>query len=133
MRFKVDENLPVEVSAWLRAAGHYALTVPDQHLGGSTDLTIASICQQEARALVTLDDLAISKAHYFGFSMGAKNGFAFAAYVPERLRSLIVLGTGASAQDHAPLDRWIAALRQGPLSSRVIIVRWRCRFKKEMQ
>lgn len=67
-----------------------------------------------ADVVAVLDDLAISTAHYFGFSMGGKNGFAFAAYAPEWLRSLSVLGTGASAQDHGPLDRWIAALRQGP-------------------
>ena len=64
--------------------------------------------------VAVLDDLSISKAHYFGFSMGGKNGFVLAAYAPERLRSLIVLGTGASAQAHAPLDLWIASLRQGP-------------------
>lgn len=67
-----------------------------------------------ADVVAVLDALTIAIAHYFGFSMGGKNGFAFAAYAPERLRSLIVLGTGASAQDHAPLDRWITSLRQGP-------------------
>jgi predicted nuclease of predicted toxin-antitoxin system len=55
MRFKVDENLPMEVPQLLREAGHEATTVLDQHLGGVDDLTIASICQQEGRALVTLD------------------------------------------------------------------------------
>lgn len=55
MRFKVDENLPVEVAHLLREAGHEATTVLDQHLGGTDDWTVASICQQEARALVTLD------------------------------------------------------------------------------
>lgn len=64
--------------------------------------------------VAVLDALSITKAHYFGFSMGGKNGFALAAYAPERVRSLIVLGTDASAQAHAPLDRWIVALRQGP-------------------
>jgi pimeloyl-ACP methyl ester carboxylesterase len=67
-----------------------------------------------ADVVAVLDDLAIATAHYFGFSMGGKNGFAMEAYAPDRLRSLSVLGTGASAQDHAPLDRWIASLRQGP-------------------
>jgi pimeloyl-ACP methyl ester carboxylesterase len=67
-----------------------------------------------ADVVAVLDDLAIATAHYFGFSMGGKNGFAVAAYGPERLRSLMILGTGASAQEHAPLDRWIASLRQGP-------------------
>jgi len=67
-----------------------------------------------ADVVAVLDELAISKAHYFGFSMGGKNGFAMAAYAPDRLQSLTVLGTGSSAQDPAPLDRWIASLRQGP-------------------
>ena len=55
MRFKVDENLPVEVAALLRAAGHDATTVLDQGLGGVSDPMIASLCQQEEHALVTLD------------------------------------------------------------------------------
>jgi predicted nuclease of predicted toxin-antitoxin system len=55
MRFKVDENLPVEVAHLLREAGHEATTMLDQHLGGCDDRTVASICQREARALVTLD------------------------------------------------------------------------------
>jgi Domain of unknown function (DUF5615) len=33
MRFKIDENLPIEVAELLRAAGHDALTVLDQNLG----------------------------------------------------------------------------------------------------
>ena len=32
MRFKVDENLPVEVAEMLRQAGHDAATVLEQHL-----------------------------------------------------------------------------------------------------
>jgi pimeloyl-ACP methyl ester carboxylesterase len=67
-----------------------------------------------ADVVAVLDALTIARAHYFGFSMGGKNGFALAAYVPERLRSLSVLGTDAAAQAHAPLDLWIAALRHGP-------------------
>jgi hypothetical protein len=47
MRFKVDENLPVEVAQLLREAGHEAATEFDQHLGGCDDLTIASICQRK--------------------------------------------------------------------------------------
>lgn len=55
MRFKVDENLPVEVAQVLREAGHEATTVLDQHLSGSADPMIAAVCQQEGRTLVTLD------------------------------------------------------------------------------
>lgn len=34
VQFKLDENLPDEAADLLRAAGHDALTVLDQHLGG---------------------------------------------------------------------------------------------------
>ena len=40
MRFKVDENLPVEVAELLSSAGHDALTVFDQSLGGEHDRRI---------------------------------------------------------------------------------------------
>jgi predicted nuclease of predicted toxin-antitoxin system len=71
MRFTVDENLPIEVAELFRQAGHEAATVLDQDLGGRDDRAVATICQQEARALVTLDlDLADIRtyppAHYAG-------------------------------------------------------------------
>ena len=55
LKFKVDENLPAEVSVMLREAGHDALSVIDQRLGGSPDDEIAKVCQQERRIIVTLD------------------------------------------------------------------------------
>ena len=55
MRFKVDENLPVEVAEMLRQTGHDAATVLEQHLGGSDDAQLAALCQLEGRILVTLD------------------------------------------------------------------------------
>ncbi len=55
MQFKIDENLPVEVAVALKDAGFNALTIHDQMMVGHTDPQIASICQQENRALVTLD------------------------------------------------------------------------------
>lgn len=55
MKFKIDENLPAEVAGLLRKQEHDAVTVLEQHLGGSPDSNIAVICQQEGRALVTLD------------------------------------------------------------------------------
>ena len=55
MRFKVDENLPVEVAELLRQHAHDALTVTDHQLNGQPDTHIADICRAEGRALVTLD------------------------------------------------------------------------------
>jgi len=34
MKFKIDENLPLEVAVALREAGHDAMNVVDQGLGG---------------------------------------------------------------------------------------------------
>lgn len=64
MRFKVDENLPVEAAELLQRAGHDATTVVGQHLGGKGDSEVASVCQRERRALVTLDmDFADIRAY----------------------------------------------------------------------
>jgi predicted nuclease of predicted toxin-antitoxin system len=75
IKFKIDENLPVEASGLLRQIGHDALTVSEQHLGGSPDPDVASVCQQEGRALVTLD---------VGFS-------DIRAYPPSQFPGLIIL------------------------------------------
>ena len=55
MRFKLDENLPVEAALRLREAGHDAVTVLDQEMGGEPDPNVASVCREEERALVPLD------------------------------------------------------------------------------
>jgi predicted nuclease of predicted toxin-antitoxin system len=55
LKFKIDENLPVEVAVLLVEAGHDAVTVQDQGVGGTPDAELASLCQSEERALVTLD------------------------------------------------------------------------------
>jgi len=55
MKFKIDENLPVEMADLLRSAHHDATTVVDQELRGEDDLHIIEACLQEGRALVTLD------------------------------------------------------------------------------
>lgn len=55
MRFKVDQNLPVEIAEALRGAGHDAETVYAEGLAGTLDLRLAEIIRAEGRALVTLD------------------------------------------------------------------------------
>jgi predicted nuclease of predicted toxin-antitoxin system len=55
MRFKIDENLPVEVAELLAAAGHDAATVYDEGVAGTTDPDLAALSQREHRVLVTLD------------------------------------------------------------------------------
>ncbi len=64
MRFKLDENLPVEMVALLRESGHDATTILEQDMGGELDPDVAAVCQREARALVTFDtDVADIRAY----------------------------------------------------------------------
>ncbi len=55
MRIKLDENLPEEVSQFLRQDGHDVATVLDERLGGATDAAVAAAALGEGRMLVTLD------------------------------------------------------------------------------
>ena len=55
MRFKVDQNLPVEIAVALREAGHDAHTVYDESLAGIPDPELGVVIQRERRCLVTLD------------------------------------------------------------------------------
>jgi len=55
MKFKVDENLPLEIAELLQSAGHDVTTVHGQKLTGEADPRIIEVCRQEDRALVTLD------------------------------------------------------------------------------
>ena len=64
MRGKVDENMPVEAAAVLRAAGWNCDTVFDEALGGAEDPEVAARCQVEDRVLFTLDmDFADIRAY----------------------------------------------------------------------
>ncbi|MGH3147789.1 MAG: DUF5615 family PIN-like protein [Rubrobacter sp.] len=55
MKFKVDENLPVELTGELRGAGHEAATVDAQQLIGASDRHLSEVCKTEDRIFVTLD------------------------------------------------------------------------------
>ena len=108
MRFKVDENLPVEVAQLFREAGHEAATVLDQDLGGRDDRAVATICQQEARALVTLDlDFADIRT-----------------YPPAHYAGMVVLRLQRQDKPHVleVFARVIPLLSQEPLAQRLWIV-----------
>jgi predicted nuclease of predicted toxin-antitoxin system len=55
MNFKLDENLPPDVSDLLREKGHDVRTVFEQGLRGHTDPELIGVCQTEGRALLSLD------------------------------------------------------------------------------
>ena len=55
MKFKIDENLPVDVRKLLQQAQHEAATIADEGLSGAQDREILRVWKEEQRSLVTLD------------------------------------------------------------------------------
>jgi predicted nuclease of predicted toxin-antitoxin system len=55
VKFKIDENLPVERVADLNLAGHKADTVLDENLTGATDSIVVAAALREGSILLTLD------------------------------------------------------------------------------
>lgn len=55
MRFKLDENLPVELAAELRSLGHDTDTVADEGLCGASDPAVVNATFAASRILLTLD------------------------------------------------------------------------------
>ena len=88
MRFKLDENLPAEMADLFNRAGHDAVTVLDQQMGGVSDPDLATVCVQERRAMVTLD---------IDFS-------DIRTYRPSAYSGIVVFRLNNQARDHV-LDR----------------------------
>ena len=108
LKFKVDENMPAEVATLLVAAGHDALTVPDQQLAGYPDRHIADVCTHEGRAVVTLDlDFADIRA-----------------YPPADYPGIIVLRLSRLDKHRvlSALRRLVPTLDQEPLAGKLWIV-----------
>ncbi len=55
MRFKIDENLPLDSASILRDIGFDADTVKDESLSGADDSVNSEQCKVEGRVLLTLD------------------------------------------------------------------------------
>lgn len=55
MKFKTDENVPVEVLELLRQMGHDAQSAEEEWLNGRPDVDVFAACQKENRAMITLD------------------------------------------------------------------------------
>ncbi|HEX7679769.1 MAG TPA: DUF5615 family PIN-like protein [Thermoanaerobaculia bacterium] len=72
MRIKLDENLPTDLVAELRALGHDVEDVYAEGLSGRPDGEIWTAAQQEARLLVT-QDIRFGDARMF--TPGAHAGF----------------------------------------------------------
>ena len=55
MKFKVDENLPVELASELESLGQDADTVEDEGLCGKPDSGVVASARAEDRIIITLD------------------------------------------------------------------------------
>jgi len=65
--------------------------------------------------VAVLDELGISKAHYFGYSMGGWIGFGLACYAPKRFRSLILGGAAPYASNMDGLRQFVrVGVEDGP-------------------
>ncbi len=63
--------------------------------------------------LAVLDELTLSQAHYFGYSMGGWIGFALAKHAPERFHSLIIGGMHPYKRDPESLNQRVETLSKG--------------------
>jgi len=108
LKFKVDENMPVEAAAILADAGYDARTVLDQRMVGWPDPDVATACQQEGRAVITLD---------MDFS-------DIRAYPPADYSGLIVLRLSRlnKPQVLRAIERLLPVLDQEPLTGKLWIV-----------
>lgn len=55
MRFKTDENVPLELTGLLQSSGHDAASVHGQDMAGAKDAELWAACVRERRVLITLD------------------------------------------------------------------------------
>ena len=108
MKFKIDENLPVEIADLLRSSGHDADTVHDEGLVGSPDANVIGACKSEGRCLITLD---------LDFS-------DMRAYTPSDLHGLIIFRLRRQDKTHVIeiARRMISLLEIEPLEQRLWIV-----------
>lgn len=91
-----------------RAFAHrgYSVVVPDlPGHGGSAGPPATSVEDYAAWVLDLIDELGVGPAHLVGHSMGAAICLAAAAAAPDKVRSLVLIGTGASMPVHPDLQR----------------------------
>jgi predicted nuclease of predicted toxin-antitoxin system len=108
VKFKFDENLPLDLGVLLREAGHDAHSVFEENLRGAADKRIAKACQDEHRILITLD---LDFAHI-------KN------YPPRDYSGIIVLRLDRQNRETvlAIARRLLRLLETEPISERLWIV-----------
>jgi predicted nuclease of predicted toxin-antitoxin system len=108
MKFKLDENLPAELCADVRNAGHEADTVADEGLAGTADAILLERIRADGRVLLTLD----------------KGIGDLRAYPPERYAGIVVFRPTTSGRGAvmAFVRRHLPALLEMDLTGRLVVV-----------
>ncbi len=66
------------------------------------DIAAYAMEHRAADIVSVINELRVSRAHYFGYSMGGWIGFGMARHAPDRLRSLIIGGADAAPRKREP-------------------------------
>jgi predicted nuclease of predicted toxin-antitoxin system len=108
MRFKLDENLPIELLTDLRAAGHDAETIPAEGLTGSVDPLVMHRVQSESMVLLTMDK-------------GIANT---QAYPPKRYAGIVLFRPHSSGRGTVLtfIRRHLPAILQAELSGHLLVI-----------
>ena len=108
MKFKLDENLPIDLVKIFRTAGHDVSSVCEQGLSGEKDETLLQVCGNEGRALITLDlDFADVRS-----------------YPPDQNPGIVVLRLQRQDKFHVErtIERLLPIFDAEPLEGRLFIV-----------
>lgn len=108
MKFKIDENLPIEIAKLLIENDHDAKTVNEQQLKGANDSVLINLCKQEKRAIITFDT---------DFSN-------IREYPPNEYAGIIVLRLSSQAKNHVinVFQKTLLAIETEPLKEHLWIV-----------
>jgi pimeloyl-ACP methyl ester carboxylesterase len=91
---------------------HFRLIFGDHRGQGRSDKPhdVASydLTTRVADAIAVMDTLQIERAHYIGFSLGARLGFAIGEHAPERLLSLVLCGNQPYEWPEGPMLRAVS-------------------------
>jgi predicted nuclease of predicted toxin-antitoxin system len=108
VRFKLDENLPYELTVLFLRARHDASTVLEQGLGGSRDSDLIAVCTREDRTMVTFD----------------KDFTDIRTYPPAKHAGIVVFRLESQARDHVleVAGRFLSSLPEASISGQLWIV-----------
>ncbi|MEE9211311.1 MAG: DUF5615 family PIN-like protein [Phycisphaeraceae bacterium] len=108
MKFKLDENIPVEIADDLRAAGHEVDTVPDQGLAGTEYPLLLERVAADRRVLLTMD-----------------KGIAdVRVYPPDQYAGLVLFRPNATGRRGVMdfIRRYLPSLVEADVAGRLLIV-----------